>query len=246
MDEPAAYHAEGILYLPAEARFDYLLQPARGRGHRRARSTTAMRDIEKHNPQLAGVLPKTYNLFTSTLLKELLKKVSEIPASVDYDAFGRIYEYFLGEFARTEGQKGGEFYTPSCIVRLLTEVIEPYHGRILDPACGSGGMFVSVRAIRRGAQEESRRRTLHPRRREDRRNRPPLPPEPRRPWILEPSATGLCKPDLHVFAKLFEDCLKRGLEAQAFSGREIGGHDDVLDFLVGHFVDVDLTRQPAS
>jgi len=66
------------------------------------------------------------------------------------------------------------------------------------------------------------------------------------PWILAPSATGLSKPDLHVFAKLFEDCLKRGLEAQAFSGREIGGHDDVLDFLVGHFVDVDLTRQPAS
>ena len=65
-------------------------------------------------------------------------------------------------------------------------------------------------------------------------------------WILAPSATGLSKPDLHVFAKLFEDCPKRGLEAQAFSGREIGGHDDVLDFLVGHFVDVDLTRQPAS
>ena len=65
-----------------------------------------MRDIEKHNPQLAGVLPKTYNLFTSTLLKELLKKVSEIPASMDYDAFGRIYEYFLGEFARTEGSEG--------------------------------------------------------------------------------------------------------------------------------------------
>ena len=102
-----------------------------------------MREIEKHNPQLAGVLPKTYQLFTGTLLKELLKKVSEIPATSDYDAFGRIYEYFLGEFARTEGQKGGEFYTPACIVRLLTEVIEPYHGLILDPACGSGGMFVS-------------------------------------------------------------------------------------------------------
>ncbi|WP_237179971.1 HsdM family class I SAM-dependent methyltransferase [Rhodoplanes sp. Z2-YC6860] len=67
---------------------------------------------------------------------------------------GRIYEYFLGEFARTEGQKGGEFYTPSCIVRLLTEVIEPYHGRILDPACGSGGMFVAVGAVCIGAQEE--------------------------------------------------------------------------------------------
>ena len=101
-----------------------------------------MRAIEQHNPQLAGVLPKTYNLFTATLLKELLKKVSEIPATVDYDAFGRIYEYFLGEFARTEGQKGGEFYTPSSIVKLLTEIIEPFHGRILDPACGSGGMFV--------------------------------------------------------------------------------------------------------
>ena len=141
VDDPAAYHAEGILYLPAEARFDYLLSlpEAEDIG---GKVNTAMRDIEKHNAQLAGVLPKTYNLFTSTLLKELLKTVSEIPASLDYDAFGRIYEYFLGEFARTEGQMGGEFYTPSCIVRLLTEVIEPYHGRILDPACGSGGMFV--------------------------------------------------------------------------------------------------------
>jgi type I restriction enzyme M protein len=142
LDEPAAYHAEGILYLPAEARFDYLLNRPEAENVG-AKVNAAMRDIEKHNPQLAGVLPKTYNLFTSTLLKELLKKVSEIPASLDYDAFGRIYEYFLGEFAMSEGQGGGEFYTPSSIVRLLTEVIEPYHGRILDPACGSGGMFVS-------------------------------------------------------------------------------------------------------
>ncbi|MGI8965216.1 MAG: type I restriction-modification system subunit M, partial [Limisphaerales bacterium] len=141
VDEPAAYHADGILYLAPNARFDFLLSlpEATDIG---AKVNDAMRDIEKHNTQLAGVLPKTYNLFTSTLLKELLKKVSEIPASLDYDAFGRIYEYFLGEFAMTEGQGGGEFYTPSSIVRLLTEVIEPYHGRILDPACGSGGMFV--------------------------------------------------------------------------------------------------------
>jgi len=141
VDEPAAYHAEGVLYLPAEARFDFLLnQPeAKNIG---GMVNAAMREIEKHNAQLAGVLPKTYNLFTSTLLKELLKKISEIPATVDYDAFGRIYEYFLGEFARTEGQKGGEFYTPASIVRLLAEIIEPFHGRILDPACGSGGMFV--------------------------------------------------------------------------------------------------------
>jgi type I restriction enzyme M protein len=141
LDEPAAYHAEGVLYLAPEARYDYLLGLPEFE-QIGAKVNDAMRAIEKHNPQLAGVLPKTYNLFTSTLLKELLKKVSEVPATVDYDAFGRIYEYFLGEFARTEGQKGGEFYTPSSIVKLLAEVIEPFHGRILDPACGSGGMFV--------------------------------------------------------------------------------------------------------
>ena len=142
VEDPTAYHAEGVLFLPVEARFDFLLHRPEAEDIGSA-INAAMREIEKHNPPLKGVLPKTYNLFTSALLKELLKKVSEIPASVEYDAFGRIYEYFLGEFARTEGQKGGEFYTPSCIVRLLTEVIEPYHGRILDPACGSGGMFVS-------------------------------------------------------------------------------------------------------
>jgi type I restriction enzyme M protein len=101
-----------------------------------------MRLIEQHNPPLAGVLPKTFNLLTSTLLKALLKKISEIPATLDFDAFGRIYEYFLGEFAMSEGQGGGEFYTPASIVQLLAQVIEPFHGRVFDPACGSGGMFV--------------------------------------------------------------------------------------------------------
>ncbi len=141
VDEPAAYHAEGVLYLSPEARFDFLLTLPES-ANIGAKVNAAMREIEQRNPALAGVLPKTFNLFTSTLLKELLKKVSEIPATLDYDAFGRIYEYFLGEFAMTEGQGGGEFYTPSSIVRLLAEVIEPFHGRILDPACGSGGMFV--------------------------------------------------------------------------------------------------------
>ncbi|MEO8360699.1 MAG: class I SAM-dependent DNA methyltransferase [Vicinamibacteria bacterium] len=142
VDDPAAYDAENILYLTPNARFDFLLNLPEAKDIGR-KVNEAMRDIEKHNAKLDGVLPKTYTLFTSTLLKELLKKISEIPATLDYDAFGRIYEYFLGEFAMTEGQGGGEFYTPSSIVRLLTEVIEPYHGAILDPACGSGGMFVS-------------------------------------------------------------------------------------------------------
>ena len=140
-DDPAAYLAEGVIFLPQAARFAHLLNLPEGANVGKV-INDAMAEIEKHNPQLAGVLPRTYQIFTSTLLKELLKKVSEIPVSLDYDTFGRIYEYFLGEFARTEGQKGGEFYTPSSIVRLLVEVIEPFHGRILDPACGSGGMFV--------------------------------------------------------------------------------------------------------
>jgi type I restriction enzyme M protein len=141
VDEPAAYHADNVLYLAPEARFDYLLTlpEAADIG---GKVNAAMREVEKHNPQLAGVLPKTFNLFTGSLLKDLLKKISEIPNTIDFDAFGRIYEYFLAEFAMSEGQGGGEFYTPASIVQLLTQVIEPYHGRILDPACGSGGMFV--------------------------------------------------------------------------------------------------------
>jgi len=141
VDDPTAYHAESVLYLSEKARFDTLLNLPEGADVGKA-VNEAMTDIEKQNPQLAGILPRSYQLFSSTLLKELLKKVSEIPSSVNYDAFGRIYEYFLGEFARTEGSKGGEFYTPASIVRLIVEILEPYRGRVLDPACGSGGMFV--------------------------------------------------------------------------------------------------------
>lgn len=141
VDDPKAYQAEGVIFLSPKARFDYLLNLPEG-ANVGGKVNEAMSAIEKDNPQLAGVLPKTYQRFTGPLLKELLKKISEIPASLEYDAFGRIYEYFLGEFASNEGSMGGEFYTPSSIVRLLVEVIEPFHGQILDPACGSGGMFV--------------------------------------------------------------------------------------------------------
>ena len=141
VDDPTAYHAANVLYLSPKARFEYLLTLPE-RSDIGGEINTAMREIEKHNPQLAGVLPKTFNIFTSALLKNLLKKFSEIPITLEFDAFGRIYEYFLGAFAMTEGQGGGEFYTPASIVQLLVQVIEPFHGRILDPACGSGGMFV--------------------------------------------------------------------------------------------------------
>jgi type I restriction enzyme M protein len=141
VEEPAEYQASGVLYLEREAQFENLLTLPQG-ADIGAKVNAAMRSVERTNSQLAGVLPKTYNVFSNDLLKDLLKKMSEIPVTIDYDVFGRIYEYFLAEFAMTQGQGGGEFYTPSPIVRLLVEIIEPYKGKILDPACGSGGMFV--------------------------------------------------------------------------------------------------------
>ena len=96
VDDPSAYHAEGVLYLPPDARFDHLLSLPEAADIGKA-VNEAMREIEKHNDQLSGVLPRSYNRFTSKLLSEILKMISEIPATLDYDAFGRIYEYFLGE-----------------------------------------------------------------------------------------------------------------------------------------------------
>lgn len=140
-DDPTAYHADGILFLPAPARFAFLLNLPEGTDLG-TKVNEAMRAIEKDNPHMAGVLPKSYQIFESRLLAELLKTISTIPASLTGDAFGKIYEFFLGTFAMSEGQKGGEFYTPPSIVSLLVEVLSPFHGRILDLACGSGGMFV--------------------------------------------------------------------------------------------------------
>jgi len=107
-----------------------------------------MKAIEAENTDLAGVLPQDFTSLhknpgeNSKILITLLKNFNQIPDDIEGDAFGEIYEYFLGEFARSEGAKGGEFFTPQSIVKLLVEIIEPYHGKIYDPACGSGGMFV--------------------------------------------------------------------------------------------------------
>jgi type I restriction enzyme M protein len=127
-----------------------------------------MRAIERDNPHLAGVLPKTYQAFNARLLKELLKAFSIIPMDLEGDSFGKIYEYFLAEFAMTEGSMGGEFYTPTAIVRLMVEILEPFEGRVLDPACGSGGMF--VQSARFVAEHKKGRRALDPRHREGRRH----------------------------------------------------------------------------
>jgi type I restriction enzyme M protein len=139
------YQAQGVLFIPEKARFATLLNLPEGADIGKA-INDAMKAIEADNEDLKDVLPKTYNNLEQALLVSLLKNFSAIPLT-EGDAFGKIYEYFLGKFAMAEGQKGGEFFTPISIVRLIVEIIEPYHGRILDPACGSGGMFVQSAAF---------------------------------------------------------------------------------------------------
>lgn len=138
---PTDYKARGVIYLPEGARYAELLTVTEGEDIG-AKINDAMRLIEKENKELKGVLPKTYQKVGNDSLATLLKAFNSIPLDIEGDAFGRIYEYFLGEFAKTEGQKGGEFFTPTSLVKLIVEIIEPFHGRIYDPACGSGGMFV--------------------------------------------------------------------------------------------------------
>jgi len=134
------YQAEGALYLPDNARFSYLLDLAEGQDVGKA-VNEAMAAVEVENEELKGVLPRSYGKLPNAVLIELLRLMNSL-GEVEGDAFGKIYEYFLGKFALAEGQKGGVFYTPTSIVKLIVEIIEPFHGKIFDPACGSGGMFV--------------------------------------------------------------------------------------------------------
>ncbi len=139
--EKTDYQAKGVMYLPEEARFSTLLDLPEGADIGKA-INDAMRAIEQENEDLRGVLPRTYHQFENRTLVELIRTFNSIPMDIEGDAFGKIYEYFLGKFAMAEGQKGGEFFTPTSLVRLIVEITEPFHGRIFDPALGSGGMFV--------------------------------------------------------------------------------------------------------
>ncbi len=100
-----------------------------------------MKAVEADNEELKGVLPKTYTKIDNLILASLLKNFSQIAVDAQGDKFGKIYEYFLGNFARAEGQRGGEFFTPTTMVQLIVEVIEPHHGRLMDHSCGSGAPF---------------------------------------------------------------------------------------------------------
>ena len=147
-EDPEEYKAENVFFVPEKARWNFL--------EKNAKSTSigvfvdsAMESIENENPLLKGVLPKEYakeNLDKQSL-GGLIDLIGTIPIgdteAKAKDVLGRVYEYFLGNFALEEGKKGGQFYTPTCLVNLLVAMLEPYEGRVFDPCCGSGGMFVS-------------------------------------------------------------------------------------------------------
>jgi len=146
-EERDAYMAENIFYVPKQARWEYLVQNSKATNIGEI-IDDALTLIEKENQSLKNVLPKNYNSPTmrNVNLGELLDLFTNIKIGTkgakEKDILGRIYEYFLGQFAKNELQKGGEFYTPACLVRTMVECIEPFKGNVYDPACGSGGMFV--------------------------------------------------------------------------------------------------------
>ncbi len=141
------YLADNVFWVPKEARWSHLQAgaklPSIG-----TLIDDAMRAIEKDNESLKGVLPKNYArpALNKVMLGELIDLISGIALGEagdrSKDILGRVYEYFLGQFAGAEGKRGGEFYTPRSVVRVLVEMLEPYSGRVYDPCCGSGGMFV--------------------------------------------------------------------------------------------------------
>lgn len=146
-EDPDEYLADNIFWVPQEARWSHLQanakQPTIGR-----LIDEAMIAIEKRNESLKGVLPKDYGrpALSAVMLGELIDLISGIALGEGKDKardlLGRVYEYFLGQFAGSEGKRGGEFYTPRSVVRTMVEMLEPYKGRVYDPCCGSGGMFV--------------------------------------------------------------------------------------------------------
>lgn len=146
-EEKDSYTEKNIFYVPKNARWSYLVEHSKDNNIGEI-IDDALTLIEKDNPTLKNVLPKDYNSpsMRNVNLGSLIDLFTNIKVgtkdAIERDILGRIYEYFLGQFAKNELQKGGEFYTPACLVRTMVEIIEPYQGRVYDPTCGSGGMFI--------------------------------------------------------------------------------------------------------
>ncbi len=156
---PPDYQGRGAIFLPDNARFSYLLSLPETENLAEALNA-AMKGITEHNPDLAGVMPQGYGSLPNGVLRELLRLLA--PLQITGDAYGLIFEFFMGQFASAFMQKGGEYFTPSSIVKLIVEVIEPYHGKIFDPACGSGGMFAhSAEFVKRHHKNPSREISIY-------------------------------------------------------------------------------------
>ncbi|SFU91461.1 type I restriction-modification system subunit M [Xenorhabdus koppenhoeferi] len=153
VDMEVFYQQDNIFYLPEEARWSFIQERTK-QDNIAVLIDTALSTIEKRNPALKGALPDNYfsrqnlepkklaSLIDSINNIETIAQETGVKELSKEDLIGRVYEYFLGKFAATEGKGGGEFYTPKCIVTLLTEMLEPFQGKVYDPCCGSGGMFV--------------------------------------------------------------------------------------------------------
>jgi len=150
------------MMLPDGTRYDEILEQ-RKNGNLGQAITLAMEAVEKHFPPLAGQLPKDYERFEDELLENMMRKFdTEALRKASGDVFGRIYEYFLAEFSKQGAHDNGEFFTPPSIVQTIVNVIEPDHGIVLDPACGSGGMFVqSSHFIEDAGQDTMQRVTFY-------------------------------------------------------------------------------------
>lgn len=137
----ADFKAKSVLYVPQEGRLSHLVRLPEGDDIGGA-VDDAIKAIEVANPELKDVLPRGYQRLERSTLIELLRLFAPLPTQLEGDAFGFIYEDFLSNFAAQEGKGGGEYFTPYSVVRLIVEILEPFQGRVFDPACGSGGMFV--------------------------------------------------------------------------------------------------------
>ncbi len=137
----ADYKARSVLYVPDEARLSFLNTLPEGDDIGKA-VDDAIKATEAANPELKDILPRGYQKLERSTLIELLRLFAPLPTQLEGDAFGFIYEDFLSNFAAQEGKGGGEYFTPYAIVRLIVEILQPFRGRVFDPACGSGGMFV--------------------------------------------------------------------------------------------------------
>ena len=153
LEDPEEYQAESVFWVPEAARWDRLAANAKA-ADIGVQVDDAMREIERENPSLQDALPKVFgraNLDRSivTGLIEMFTNLELHGTRADFDLIGRIYEYFIGEFASSEGKRGGEFYTPKSIVSVLVEMLEPTSGRVYDPCCGTGGSSCSPRSSSR-------------------------------------------------------------------------------------------------